>query len=145
MRTLFLDTEFTELTPSYRLISLALVEAGGVEFYVELIDHWNEDDCSEFVLEVVLPQLDLARHGLPKPQAAARLRAFLEALGPLEIVSDALAWDWPLLEDLLAPQGLPENVLARREDRELLRDLPSGSVPHHALLDARLMSRPRQG
>lgn len=145
MRTFFLDTEFTELSADCRLISLALVEAGGAEFYVELSDHWCEDDCSEFVLEIVLPQLDLARHGLPKEQAAKQLRTFLEQAGPLEIVSDALAWDWPLLLDLLGPEGVPSNLLSTREDRELLRDLPNSAIPHHALLDARLMARIKQG
>ncbi|MCQ9136836.1 hypothetical protein KMS84_39690, partial [Streptomyces sp. IBSBF 2807] len=54
---LFLDCEFTRLSATAELISLALVAEDGREFYVELIDTWREEDCSDFVLEIVLPQL----------------------------------------------------------------------------------------
>lgn len=118
MRTLFLDTEFTNLTADYRLISLALVDPTGAELYVELSDGWSPADCSAFVHEIVLPQLDLARHGRSRAEAAAALHAFLAGYGEVEIVSDALGWDWPLL----------------------LSDLAEADIPHHALLDARLMS-----
>lgn len=54
---LFLDCEFTELSAAAKLISLALVAEDGREFYVELLDTWQEEDCSDFVKEIVLPQL----------------------------------------------------------------------------------------
>ena len=58
MRRAYLDTEFTILNQySYKLISLALVVPQGPELYVELTDAWTESDCSDFVLEIVLPQL----------------------------------------------------------------------------------------
>lgn len=139
MRTLYLDTEFTQLSPARRLISLALVDEGGAEFYVELSDGWREDDCSEFVQEIVLPQLDLARHGLPRAEAGSRLHAFLAGLGALEIVGDALAWDWPLLLELLGPPGLPANVRGCRQVDDPLGEQPGADAPHHALLDARLL------
>jgi hypothetical protein len=139
MRTLFLDTEFTNLTADYRLISLALVDPGNAEFYVELSDGWSPADCSSFVHEIVLPQLDLACHGRSRAEAASELRAFLAGYGAVEIVSDALAWDWPLLLELLGADGLPDQVCCR-EDAELLSDLAEAAIPHHALLDARLMS-----
>ncbi|WJN59668.1 3'-5' exoribonuclease [Pseudomonas sp. SO81] len=139
MRTLFLDTEFTNLTADYRLISLALVDTAGAEFYVELNDGWSLADCSTFVHEIVLPQLDLGRHGRSRTEAANALRTFLAGDGEVEIVSDALAWDWPLLLELLGPGGPPEHVRCR-EDAELLSDLDEATIPHHALLDARLMS-----
>jgi len=54
---LFLDCEFTRLNADAKLVLLALVAEGGREFYVELLDTWRVEDCSEFVLGIVLPQL----------------------------------------------------------------------------------------
>ncbi len=141
MRTLYLDTEFTALSPDCQLISLALVAPGGPEFYVELEDGWSLDDCSAFVIEVVLPQLDGRRHGQTREAAGLALQAFLAGLGAVQIVSDALAWDWPLLLELLEQAGLPNNVLGCREQPDLLSDLDETAIPHHALLDARLANR----
>ncbi|MDH0896467.1 MULTISPECIES: hypothetical protein [unclassified Pseudomonas] len=143
MHTLFLDTEFTRLTPDYRLISLALVDPAGAEFYVELNDGWSPADCSAFVHEIVLPQLEPTRHGRSRAEAATALHAFIAGYGEVEIVSDALAWDWPLLLELLGAHGLPGNACCR-EDKKLLSDLAEGDIPHHALLDARLMSGAEQ-
>ncbi|MBB2494217.1 hypothetical protein [Aquipseudomonas ullengensis] len=140
MHRLYFDTEFTTLSPSYRLISLALVDPLGAEFYVELSDGWSPAECSEFVHRIVLPQLDLARHGRSRVEAAQALRAFLDGYAEVEIISDAQDWDWPLLLDLLGPAGLPPQVSCR-EERTLLSDLDEAAIPHHALLDARLMSR----
>lgn len=143
MHSLFLDTEFTSLSADYRLISLALVDPSGPEFYVELNDGWSAADCSSFVQDIVLPQLDPARHGHSRADAAQALRAFLADYAQVEIVSDALAWDWPLLLELLGPAGVPEQVCCR-EDCDLLSDLAEAEIPHHALLDARLMSGAEQ-
>ncbi|SFP65099.1 hypothetical protein SAMN05216229_104162 [Geopseudomonas sagittaria] len=139
MRAIYIDTEFTQLSLDRRLISLALVDAAGAEFYVELSDGWSAADCSAFVDEIVLPQLDLARHGRPRTEAGPALHAFLANLGEVEIVGDALAWDWPLLLELLGPLGLPANVLGCRQVDDPLGELPSEDIPHHALLDARLL------
>lgn len=53
---LFRDCEFTRLSAAAKLISLALVAEDGREFYVELLDAWREEDCSDFVKEILLPQ-----------------------------------------------------------------------------------------
>lgn len=143
MRRLYLDSEFTSLSLDRRLISLALVETDGVEFYVELEDGWSLADCSSFVIETVLPQLDASRYGLNREAARLALQRFLSDLGEVEIHSDALAWDWPLLLELLGREGLPQNVLGCREQTDLLSDLDKQAIPHHALLDARLMARQR--
>ncbi len=141
MRTLYLDTEFTCLSPDCRLISLALVAPGGPEFYVELTDGWHLGDCSDFVVEVVLPQLEFSRYGQTREAARHNLQAFLTRVGEVEVVSDALAWDGPLLLELLGSTGLPATVLGCREQPDLLGDLHEAQIPHHALLDARLMAR----
>jgi hypothetical protein len=143
MQHAYLDTEFTDLNPyTYKLISLALVVPGGPEFYVELTDHWVEDDCSDFVREIVLPQLEPAACGRTTAQARAALREFLLALGPVEIISDAMLWDWPLLLWLAGPEGLPGGVMAGRisSDIEFEFDDLGYEPPHHALQDARLLA-----
>lgn len=53
---IFLDCEFTQLNQASKLISLALVSESGEEFYVELTDTYSFEDCSDFVIQNVLPQ-----------------------------------------------------------------------------------------
>ncbi len=60
---LFLDCEFTQLNRDTKLISLALVSEAGHEYYVELTDTYVVGDCSDFVIQNVLPQLNLPDHG----------------------------------------------------------------------------------
>ena len=139
MRRLFLDTEFTTLSRHRRLIRLALVDPAGPECYVELGEGWALEDCSEFVVQIVLPQLDLPAQGLSREEARTALLRFLDGYAGAEIISDALAWDWPLLLELLAPATLPSGIVSR-EIRGLLAGLEESQIPHHALLDARLMA-----
>ena len=139
MTTLFLDTEFTSLSRHRRLISLALVDPAGPECYVELREGWALEDCSEFVVQIVLPQLDLPAQGVSREQARHALLSFLDGYAGAEIISDALAWDWPLLLELLSPATLPSGIVSR-EIRGLLAGLEESQIPHHALLDARLMA-----
>ena len=47
---LFLDTEFTDLVPHNKLISIAMVSDTGNYFYAELTDTYELKDCSEFVI-----------------------------------------------------------------------------------------------
>lgn len=139
MQRIYLDTEFTSLTLQRKLISLALVSTCGAECYVELTEGWSLEECSDFVHQTVLPLLEPARFGLPRTEAAQQVRRFLQERGPAEIIGDALHWDWPLLIDLLAPGGLPANILGCREVDNPLTDVAEQDVPHHALLDARLL------
>lgn len=141
MKRAYLDTEFTNLNRyTHKLISLALVVPGGPEFYVELTDNWNESDCSDFVAAVVLPQLDQTIHGLNTKQARVALLAFLQEVGPLEIISDAPQWDWPLLLWLMGPAGLPEGIKAGQIDVDIDAADDSEDSPHHALQDARILA-----
>lgn len=144
MRRLYIDTEFTQLNLSRQLISLALVSSSGHEFYIEITDTWNFSDCSEFVKSVVLPQLNPAKHGLTFSEARSALRRFLASAGDAEIIGDALKWDWPLLLELLGPEGLPENIVGCREISDIDAEQFSGEAPetpHHALLDARILAK----
>lgn len=143
-RRIYLDTEFTSLNRyQAKLISLALVvPGGGPEFYVELIDTWSPADCSSFVLDTVLPQLNHANHGRTTEQARAELLAFLQAIGPVEVITEAPNHDWPLLLWLAGLAGLPVNV--QPEPGHLPIDLSAAysgdEPPHHALQDARLLA-----
>jgi hypothetical protein len=138
---IYLDTEFTSLNRyTHRLISLALVVPGGPEFYVELTDAWEEADCSDFVREIVLPQLELATYGRTTDQARIELLDFLQETGPVEIISDAPSWDWPLLVWLAGPSGLPEEVEAGRISGDIEVVIEGEEPPHHALADARLLA-----
>ena len=141
MRRAYLDTEFTTLNQyRYKLISLALVVPQGPELYVELTDAWTESDCSDFVLEIVLPQLDLDLYGRTTEQARAELLSFLRALGPVEIICDAHDWDWPLLAWLAGPPGLPKTVIQGTIMARIETTYSAAAPPHRALDDARLLA-----
>lgn len=136
----YLDTEFTSLGSNARLISLALVANNGQELYLELIDNWKVDDCSEFVQDTVLPKLDLQSHGLTTMQARQRLRAFLSEIAPVDILTASPHWDRPLLNWLIGADGLPLGVRMRAISNSTPNwdDMMEG--PHHALTDARLLA-----
>lgn len=148
---LFLDCEFTQLNRDTKLISLALVSEAGHEYYVELTDTYVTQDCSDFVIQNILPQLDLSLHGQTLSEAQASLLAFLSDLeGPLEVYSDAPEWDWDLFCQLAyVDHRWPGNVANRATNLILLfRHLEADDIcnvtlpelPHHALLDARLLA-----
>lgn len=148
---LFLDCEFTQLNRDTKLISLALVSEAGHEYYVELTDTYLVGDCSDFVIQNVLPQLNLPEHGQPLVEAQASLLAFLSNLeGPLEICSDAPDWDWDLFCQLAyVSHRWPANVtnsptnlilLFRHLEADDIGDVTLPELPHHALLDARLLA-----
>ncbi|MBD8791039.1 3'-5' exoribonuclease [Pseudomonas syringae] len=148
---LFLDCEFTQLNQSTKLISLALVSEGGDEFYVELTDTYQVEDCSDFVIQNVLPQLNLAAHGQTLVEAQASLLAFLSNLeGPLEVCSDAPEWDWDFFCDLayvnnrwpahVANRATNLILIFRRLEADDIGDVLLLELPHHALLDARLLA-----
>ncbi len=148
---LFLDCEFTQLNRDTKLISLALVSEAGHEYYVELTETYLVEDCSNFVIQNVLPQLELAAHGQTLVGAQSTLLAFLSGLeGPLEVCSDAPEWDWDLFCQLAyVDHRWPGNVANRATNLILIfRHLEANDIgdvvlpelPHHALLDARLLA-----
>ncbi|PMQ11541.1 3'-5' exoribonuclease [Pseudomonas sp. AD21] len=147
---LFLDCEFTQLNRDTKLISLALVSEAGHEYYVELTDTYLVGDCSDFVIQNVLPQLNLPVHGQPLVEAQTSMLAFLSNLeGPLDICSDAPDWDWDFFCQLAyVDHRWPTHVTNRPANLiQLFRHLEADDIgnmtlpelPHHALLDARLL------
>ena len=148
---LFLDCEFTRLNRDTKLISLALVSEAGHEYYVELTDMYVTQDCSDFVIQNVLPQLNPTAHGQTLVEAQSSLLAFLSTLeGPLEICSDAPDWDWDLFCQLAYVNNRwPANVansptnlilLFRHLEADDIGDVTLPELPHHALLDARILA-----
>ncbi|WP_421666959.1 hypothetical protein [Pseudomonas veronii] len=148
---LFLDCEFTQLNRDTKLISLALVSEAGHEFYAGFTDTYLVGDCSDFVILNVLPQLNLAAHGHTLVEAQSSLLAFLSDLeGPLEVCSDAPEWDWDLFCQLAyVDHRWPGNVanrptnlivLFRHLEADDIDNVTLPELPHHALLDARLLA-----
>ncbi|HEY1028609.1 MAG TPA: hypothetical protein VGE28_13415 [Pseudomonas sp.] len=143
-RRFYLDAEFTSLNRyQAKLISLALVGLAGPEFYVELTDTWTPADCSSFVTDTVLPLLNHAVYGRSTDQAKAELVAFMQALGPVEIITDAPDHDWPLLLWLVGPAGLPANVQPKPGHLpiDLDAEYSGAEPPHQALQDARMLAQ----
>ncbi|VVM47475.1 3'-5' exoribonuclease [Pseudomonas fluorescens] len=148
---LFLDCEFTLLNKDTKLISLALVAESGQEFYVELLDTYDVTDCSEFVIEHVLPQLNPSLYGQTLVDAQTSLSGFLACFDEmLEICTDAPDWDWDFFCDLAyVDHRWPAHVINRSTNltalfseaiTDALQDAELPDLPHHALLDARILA-----
>jgi hypothetical protein len=140
------DCEFAQLNASSKLISMALVAEDGQELYFELNDNYVEADCSDFVIERVLPQLNGSNISISLATAREALLAFLARFDQIDIMSDAPVWDWEFFCDLAYQNGKwPRNVSNRPlslidlfNERDVVgEDAPE--LPHHALLDARLL------
>lgn len=149
---IFLDCEFTQLNQDSKLISLALVSESGDEFYVELTDTYSVGDCSDFVIQNVLPQLDRLRYGQSLVEARDSLRRFLSGFDEeLEVCSDAPQLDWGFFCDLACVDHQPWRfqvmdqptnliTLFNQVNEKALEQLELCDLPHHALLDARALS-----
>lgn len=140
---LFLDCEFTELSQQAKLISLALVAEDGEEFYVELLDSWRLEDCSDFVKEIVIPQLWGGEYAMSIIEARSALLRFLATYDEeLVVVTDAPAYDWEPFCELAYDDGKwPQHVRNFPTDATTLTATNDGEeLPHHALLDARIIA-----
>ncbi|MFH6564630.1 3'-5' exoribonuclease domain-containing protein [Pseudomonas kulmbachensis] len=149
---IFLDCEFTQLNQDSKLISIALVSESGAEFYVELTDTYSVESCSDFVIQHVLPQLDCLRYGQTLVEARVSLRRFLSGFDEeLEVCSDAPNWDWDFFVDLVDVKhqpwpaqvmNQPTNLISlfSQINTEALEHIELRDLPHHALLDARVLA-----
>lgn len=109
---LFLDTEFTDLVPGNKLISIALVAEDGEYFYAELNDTYELEDCSEFANHYVLPYLKGGKYVMTTNECALKMAAWIEERGPDCILAcDNPSWDLPHFRRLINKTGLwPENL-----------------------------------
>ncbi len=99
----FFDTEFTDFAEDAKLISIGLVTETGDSFYAELSDTYTVEDCSDFVIEHVLPLLEGGNALMTFKELQSQLYNWLEALGePVTLVTDSVAWDGYWLRQIFA-------------------------------------------
>lgn len=157
----FIDTEFTTLdsgTNLPELISIGCVTTNGQEFYAELSDSWQLKNCSQFVVDSVLPLLEGAEYQMMQTQCAFHLKNWFEKLiaPSITLRSDAPDYDWPLLRGLLEDNGcwpnnlhrecqnisFPSPIKQQRFDSALNKYWQSNQPRrHHALIDARGLAK----
>ncbi len=148
---IFLDTEFTDLVPHNKLISIALVDEDENYFYAELTDTYRLEDCSEFVKAYVLPFLKGGEYRMTSYQCALKMGNWIEDRNTKCIIgTDAPGWDLPHLNRLLEiwPENLvkeiiyPVRVSSEQEEALVLKynyDI------HNALDDAMVMKKATLG
>lgn len=141
---LFLDTEFTDLVPHNKLISIALVDEDGEFFYAELTDTYELKDCSEFVKSAVLPFLKGGNYRMTSYECALKLGNWIEDKNKCIIINDNPGWDMPHLRRILNPIW-PSN-LEEYPNRIFVPDNIVESIVishnldiHNALDDAKIM------
>lgn len=141
MTLLFIDTEFTSLSVP-ELISVALVDEHGREFYAERSDY-PEHACTAFVVAEVLPLLGPVRDRKPMRTIQQELREWLQpySTGQAVIGCDDHR-DWTLFCELMsddAPPWARVAWIASHLDGAVLAEYfaREGVRRHHALDDAR--------
>lgn len=155
MTKIFFDTEFTHLitplTPApAALISIGCISEDGKKFYAEN-GKVKIEQCSQFVIDTVLPLLERGSKRVPYGRLAHHLRSYVESFND-EVVfwSDAPVFDWYHVSDMFNIFGWPENL--NREPKALFFDSTIKQTrfkngvknafytlklrPHHALDDA---------
>jgi len=138
---IFMDTEFTDFTDT-QLISIGLVTESNQQFYAELND-FNPRCCSDFVKEVVLPQLGKnPARVMNMEQLRKKLTAWLFQFAKHNpVICYDYDGDWTLFEHAMQddiPSWLSnKNVYAKINDLVLEQFfLATGLSEHHALHDA---------
>jgi len=138
----FLDTEFTDFD-TFQLISVAIVGEDGREFYGESAD-FERPLCSDFVREVVLPQLgQFPGRSMPVAQLRDELRTWLLAVPvkPKPVLCYDFQGDFELVGHLLGgplPRGWKDENVAQRIDAQRFTEyIAEHGGEHHALHDAR--------
>lgn len=140
MTCLFIDTEFTSLEAP-DLISVALVDEHGREFYAERSD-FPESACTPFVVTVVLPLLGPATGRIPFAEIQRRLAAWLAAYSSGQaIVCCDDHRDWTLFCELMGddvPPWIRVGWIASHLDEAVLLEYFARPEirRHHALDDA---------
>jgi hypothetical protein len=150
---LFLDTEFTDLIPGNKLISIALVDEDENYFYAELTDTYELKDCSDFVKSDVLVLLrGPGPHRMTHYECSLAISKWIEERNvPCIIASDNPSWDWPHLRRLvetLWPENLEKNMIFPVRVSDLVEEallVKFGYDAHNALDDAFIMKKATLG
>lgn len=138
----FLDTEFTNLTAP-DLISIGLIDEPGDRFFYAEVSDFNINKTSEFVKEVVLPQLGQA--GVLRLPSLEIKNLLLSWLEPYSVEGVTIGCDyegdWKLLSHLLGgdvPRWMTYQNIWNCLNQEVLETFwaESGLTQHHALYDA---------
>lgn len=136
---IFFDTEFTDLCPSAKLISIGCIAEDGREFYAESAE-FRLDECSDFVRENVIPLLDSQPTELH--QISEKLRSWLTGIGePITLVCDSETWDWRWIQMLFGsswPDCLAHKPLVQQESEPPFPH-PDALREHHALDNAKAL------
>lgn len=112
---IFFDCEFTKLQMPLDpvpadLISIGCISECGKKFYAENADY-KIADCSDFVLDTVLPLLEGADNLMPFGIIAKQLRVYIESFDDeVELWSDAPFFDWQHVKKLFDNYGWPTNL-----------------------------------
>jgi 3' exoribonuclease, RNase T-like len=144
---LFIDCEFTDLIPDNKLISIALVAEDGEYFYAELNDTYERCECSDFVMNFVLPFLKGGEYVMTENECALKIATWIEERGDCILACDNISWDVPHLKRLLDKTGLwPENLRKDEFFKFIILDDVAESIViehdldiHNALDDAKAM------
>lgn len=110
---LFFDCEFSHIQESAEppvLISVGIVSQDGRTFYAENAN-MQEELCSEFVIETVLPLLEGGEALMPYSEIAKRMKTWIESFdGEVKMWSDAPGHDWPFVFHMFSIYGWPSNL-----------------------------------
>lgn len=147
----FVDTEFSSLGSDPRLISIALVAASGDALYIEFTSGWNDERCSRWVVEHVLPQLGRGEK-LDRRESVQRIDGWLSGFASTPILISNSSWDAELIANLFAEGGIEPgrcrmHILQFQTKEqsaafEALRQryfMETGLRQHHALNDAQAL------
>jgi hypothetical protein len=109
MKKIYFDTEFTNLTPQSKLISIGLIEDNeNKTFYAELSDGYTTEDCSEFCQKEVLIHLEGGVKKMTRSQLRSELWEWIiHFKEPVLLLCDNKKDAEKLIE--LYPEGLPMN------------------------------------
>lgn len=149
----YFDTEFTSFGLHFdiKLISAGFVAENGEEFYFELINSYDDGECSTFVHEAVLPHLNAKKHGMYEAEAKLKFKHWIQSFNEtVELCSDAVGYDCGLLVELIDQNdGWPENLSRRpinynsnevQQCIERFFERRPEAIIHHALWDARALA-----
>jgi hypothetical protein len=136
---LHFDTEFEDFG-SLSPLSIGIVsEDKSLEFYKEVND-FNINSCSKFVKDVVIPLLDLPKHGLPYKEVSQELIKWINSLPCNEVIfiSD-YSGDITILERLISLPGdvkLEKKVMKQLMDKAFYQVVMERNLYSHNHMDA---------
>lgn len=109
---IFFDTEFTDLVPDAKLVSIGLVSEDGREFYAELSDTYKPRDVGDFAIDAVIPLLEGGDYLMTKAQFRVSFGKWIKSFAQsVKLATDSLAWDWPWIQEIFDRDGSWPNNL----------------------------------